>query len=99
MVAHTARRLLSRATWTDLNSCLVVTVRFTIVPIVREALKLMRLCFSVLVFPSASFRYSAHLYLGVGNFCWLAFGYASAARYLAMDSCYDRQSWALFGYV
>ena len=75
----------------------MVTVRITIVPIVREALKLMRLCFSVLVLPSASFRYSAHLYLGVGNFCWLAFGFASAARYLAMDSCYDRQSWALFG--
>ena len=37
----------------------------TIVPIVREALKLMRLCFSVLAYSSACFRYSAHLYSGV----------------------------------
>ena len=28
MVAHTARCLLSRATWTDLRTCLVVAVRF-----------------------------------------------------------------------
>ena len=51
----------------------VVTIRHAIVPIVREALKLMRLCFSVLVFPPSSFRYSAHLFFGVGNFCQLTF--------------------------
>ena len=53
---------------------LLVMIRLAIVPIVREALKLMRLCFSVLVFPPSSFRYSAHLFLGVGNFCQLTFG-------------------------
>ena len=45
-----------------LRTCLVVAVRITIVPIVREALKLMRLCFSVLAYPTASFRYRAHLF-------------------------------------
>ena len=90
MVAHTARCLLSRATWTDLRTCLVVAIRFSIVPIVREALKLMRLFFSVLAYSSASF--------GTGRTSYLAFGNSCAARYLAMDSYYDRQSWVLFGW-
>ena len=67
MVAHAAHRFAVQGYMDRFTYLLMVAIRYTIVPIVREALKLMRLCFSVLVFSSASFRYSAHLFLGVGN--------------------------------
>ena len=74
-----------------------VMIRHAIVPIVREALKLMRLCFSVLVFSSAGFRYSAHLLLCVWKLLQaLRLRITCAACNLAKDSCCDRQSWALF---
>ena len=46
---------------------LLVMIRLAIVPIVREALKLMRLCFCVQVFSRTCFRYSAHLLPRVGK--------------------------------
>ena len=35
---------------------------------------------------------------GTGRTSFLAFGNSCAARYLAKDSYYDRQSWVLFGW-